>query len=461
MNIKLLKEVGNKYNANTDYLNNEYNYWEEWYKGKVDNFHNYNILVNGIKTKCEMKSFGMPKLVCESFSTLTTGNVIDIDFIENEELENQVYNILNENNFLTSYQKFIEKVFLYGMGATIQYLEEDKIKIDFVDADSFIPLEIENGVIKKLITISQNIIGDKKIENRILIHSIENGIYFVETNIYISDDTHSLGKLIPSESNIKQSFGKTPKFQVYNLPIQNNKYIHSQIGISILANCVDNFKKIDEVYDSLSNEIILGRKRIFVGKSAMGVKFDEEGNSVQYFDSGQGVYQTFNDSEMESGSPIIESNMQLRISDLEKALELEKSNLALKLQLNANFFLSEKGGSKTATEIRYMEFDTQNTKIKYQTVFLEQLENMINAIVEILGYDVEKEKFTLSFGYGINQNEGDKQATLLQEFSLGLISQEEYLREAKGFDKEQIKNIINEQNGVEEEVKEKIVESVE
>lgn len=447
MNKKLLGEIAQKFEAQENYLNNDYDLWESWYKGKVEKFHTYNLNLDGKITKCEMKSFGMPKTLCESFSNLTIGNVVNIDFVE-DDVESQLYKVLDNNNFNIAYQKFIEKVFLYGMGVTIQYVEDDKVKIDFVDADSFVPLSFENGTITKIATISQNKQNDKYI-NVITIHENLEDYYYVSKRTFVSKYKEELGNEIVSEFE-ETTFEGMAKFQVYNLPIQSNINIHSNLGISIFANLIDNFKSIDEIYDSLSNEIVLGRKRIFVGKDITKTDYDMENDGLptKYFDTKNGVFQIFDREE--GDAPIIESNMQLRIEELNKALNLQMQIISIKSLLEPSFFsIDKKGQAKTATEIKYMEGQTQQTKAKYQSLFIEQLEYMIKSILELLGEDIEKE-FEITFGYGTIENEADKQATLLQEFSLGIISKEEYLREAKGWSAEKIERNESELNGVEE-----------
>jgi A118 family predicted phage portal protein len=389
--------------------------------------------------------------MCEEFTTLTIGNSVDVKLVDNEELEKNVLDILEDNSFETLYAKFIEKVFLFGTGATIQYKDiEDKIKIDFIDATSFVPLNVDNGKFTKIATISQSY-EDKKKVNTIIIHEIINEQYYVTKKVYESDDsttgTH-LGIENKSLSVDNVYMGDVPLFQVYNLPIQNSININSSLAPSVFSDCIDTIVAIDETYDSFSNEMLLGRKRIFVSNSIVSIDFNENGEKTTYFDTGNGVFQVFNGNDMETNTPIVESNMTLRIQEHKDKLNTEFQLLSIKKGLESNYFSLDKvGGAKTATEIKFMEYKTQLTKIKYQNAFIKELNKMFDGILSLMGF--ENIEFEVSFGYNVVLNESEKQQTLLQEYSLGLISQQEYLRQAKGMNEEQISAMLSEINGVE------------
>ena len=83
---------------------------------------------------------------------------------------------------------------------------------------------------------------------------------------------------------------------------------------------------IDEVYDSLSNEIVLGRKRIYMPSSFVGTKFDPTtGEAVKYVDTSQGIFQVVKGNG--ENDKIKESNMTLRINDHNLALDMNYKSL--------------------------------------------------------------------------------------------------------------------------------------
>jgi len=459
MNIKLLNEVYKAQSGNCKNMSDYYLTWNDWYKGNVDNFHTYNMVIGDKQTKCHRKTMNMPKRVCEEMTTLTLGNEVNVSFTSEDMekamlVQEQVEDILEYNSFNQSFYPFIEKGFVFGIGATIEFWQNNQITLDFIDADSLVPLEYENKKITKLAVVSQDKKGDKEYINTIFIHSIIGLDYQVEKMTYKSECSSSIGKLIKEldeqgnviPNEVVYEKNAKPRFQFYNLPIGNNIDIHSPLAPSVFANSIDKFMAIDEVYDSLSNEIVLGRKKIYMPSSFVGTKFDPTtGEAVKYVDTSQGIFQVVKGNG--ENDKIEESNMTLRMSDHNLALDMHYKALSSDLGLDNNYLsLNMTGSAKTAKEIRFLERKTETTKAKYQAMFLQNLDEMIEVILEML--EISGVDFQVSLNYGIIESDDEKAGRLLNEYASGLISKEEYLREVKGWDEEKINQNNNELDGL-------------
>ena len=132
MNIKLLNEVYKAQSGNCKNMSDYYSTWNDWYKGNVENFHTYNMVIGDKQTKCHRKTMNMPKRVCEEMTTLTLGNEVNVSFTSEDMekamlVQEQVEDILEYNSFNQAFYPFIEKNYVFGIGATIEFWQNDKI----------------------------------------------------------------------------------------------------------------------------------------------------------------------------------------------------------------------------------------------------------------------------------------------------------------------------------------------
>jgi A118 family predicted phage portal protein len=449
---KIRDKVYQVNNGTIENMGAYYNEWFQWYSGNVDNFHKFDMNVSGTMRPCYRKSLQVPKMVCEEMVKLVLSNNISITSINDEDNVDNLEEILRDNSFYESYYKFIEKVFLFGIGATITFLDSDeKVVIDFVDADKLVPLEFKNQHITSLATISQSCVieNEKKVYyNEVIKHYTKDGTYFIDKHYYKSENVNDLGdeySLSDDEGNIQEfkeiNMGENPTFQFYNLPNQNNININTPISVGLLANSIDTYKAIDEAYDSYSNEFTLGRKRIFIGHELVKASYSE-GGDAKYFDVGDTTFQLMNSNSVDS-IPIIESNMALRVTEHKEKLDDELRMESRKQGVGSSFlaFKDITGGNKTAEEVRFSQADTLLTKIKYQTYFKSKLKEMISSILGLKGLNIE---FDIELGQELPETAKEKQMRLREDFSLGILSEQEYLRQAYGWSEEQIAKNVEE-----------------
>ena len=110
--------------------------WKKWYKGKVADFHEYDVFVSkGQKTSVEMQSLGMPKKICEDWADLLYNEKTFI-VIDDTTLQKVFNEVLLDNNFESLGNELVEKSFMAGTGAfVLRKDKDDKTKIDYVVGD--------------------------------------------------------------------------------------------------------------------------------------------------------------------------------------------------------------------------------------------------------------------------------------------------------------------------------------
>lgn len=437
--------------------------WKQWYRGNVNDFHYYNLRVNGKEVRCERKTMNMPKKVCEDITKLLWTEKTRIE-LSNKKATERLWQVLDskENSFTVNFPIFLEKSFGIGTGVLIEYKDRnDKTIIDYVLGDVVIPYKYTNSYIKGLITVSRFIEEKKKkiYYTHIAYHEYENGVYRKLNELYKSTTETELGKEINFREkfpNVKESEEiktSTPRFQIIKPNLANNFDIESPMGISIFANSIDRFKAIDTKYDSFCNEFELGKKRILVDQTTMKgqITVDEEGNQrfIQYFDANDKAYVAINGME---GQPVKEIDFSLRTQEHIDSINAELNWLSSNVGLGSNFYKFNGTSTKTATEVISENSDAFRTKVHYDIIVNDAVYDLVKVICEMEG--IKTNKITIVSDDSIIEDKNTEQLRAQQEVSQGLRSKKSYLMDIKGMSEqdaeEELKKIAEEkQNNAE------------
>lgn len=417
--------------------------WKSWYRGNVNDFHYYNVHVNGKQEQCERKTMNMPKKVCEDIAKLLYTEKTKIE-LSNKKATERLWEILDckENSFSVNFPSFLEKSLAIGTGALIEYKNEnDKTIIDYISGEVIIPYKYTNGYISGLITVSrftETGRGDKKIYyTHITYHEYKDSTYRRYNELYKSSIESELGKEIDFKSKFEniQEFEEvktnTPRFQIFKPNIANNFDTDSPMGISVLANSIDRFKALDIKYDSFSNEFELGKKRILVDPTAMKAQIvsDNEGKTrqVQYFDTNDKTYVGINGME---GQPVKEIDFKLRTQDHIDGINAELNWLSSNIGLGNNFYKFDGKTTKTATEVISENSEAFRTKVHYDIIVKDLLYDLIKVICEMEG--IKTNKITIIPDDSIIEDKNAEQLKAQQEVAQGLKSKKTYLTNTKG-----------------------------
>lgn len=421
--------------------------WKSWYKGNVADFHFYNEIVNGQSIQKERLTMNMPKKNCEDISKLLWTEKTQIE-LDNEESTKKLWEILdsNENGFTVNFPMFLERGCAIGTGALIEYKNnEDKTIIDYITGDVIIPYKYTNSYINGIITVSRFKEESRKkkwIYTHITYHEYEDGKYTTLNELYRSESETELGREINFNSmfpDIKESDEietDIPRFQIFKPNLANNLDMDSPMGISILANSIDRYKSIDMKYDSFYREFKLGKKRILVDPTAMKatMQADEDGNvrHVQYFDSNDEAYVGINGME---GQPVKDIDFSLRADEHIQSINTDLNWLSSNIGLGNNFYKFDDGVLKTATEVMSENADAFRTKVHYDIIVNNVIENLVKVICEM--ESIPYTRITIIPDDSIIEDKNSEQIRALQEVSQGLRSKKSYLTDIKGMSDEE------------------------
>lgn len=421
--------------------------WKQWYRGNVNDFHYYNLRINGKEVECERKTMNMPKKICEDITKLLWTEKTRIE-LSNKKATERLWKVLDskENSFIVNFPIFLEKSLAIGNGALIEYKNKNnKTMIDYVLGDVVIPYKYTNSYINGLITISRFIEETRKKKiyyTHITYHEYQNGVYRKLNELYKSSVETELGKEIdfkekfPDIEETEKIYTTTPRFQVIKPNLANNFDTESPMGISIIANSIDRFKAIDTKYDSFCNEFDLGKKRILVDQTAMKgqMTIDEEGNQrlVQYFDANDKAYVAINGME---GQPVKEIDFTLRAQEHIDSINAELNWLSSNVGLGSNFYKFDGVSTKTATEVISENSDAFRTKVHYDIIVNDVVYDLVKVICEM--EEIKTNKITIVPDDSIIEDKNTEQLRAQQEVSQGLRSKKSYLMDIKGMSEQE------------------------
>lgn len=420
--------------------------WHEWYRGNVNNFHTYTEkLVNGKSVKRERLTLNMAKKVCEDMTKLIWTEKTQIT-LGTPGKTAQLWGVLDskQNNLSVNLPGFIERAMALGTGMLVEYMVGENVLIDFVDADLIVPFEWNNSYVSGVLTVgrsTEEIDSKKQWYSLLTLHAFRGGIYRREHQLYRSKSPESLGDKVnlatkyadlPETQEWKTS---TPHFQIYRPNIVNNLDKNSPMGISIFANRIDNLREIDTVFDSLSQEFTLGKKRILVDRTAVKGSIDPEtGESVQYLDTSDSVYVAINGMEHQ---PIKDVDFKLRVEEHTKALNAALNYLSAGVGLGQDFYnFDGSNAAKTATEVISEQSDTFRSKVSHEIILRDVLFDLVKSICHLSKIEVSDDEISIIFDDSVIEDKEAAARQALIEFNAGLIDKVEYFVRARGMDRE-------------------------
>jgi len=303
----------------------------------------------------------------------------------------------------------------------------------------FIPVSWDNKRILEADFISREIVDGKsylKIEKH---RKTETG-YNIATEIWQdnADGTLKRDKALETESvDIAVS---RPLFAYISNPEANNFSMYSPLGISLYANAIDTLEALDIAFDALSQEIVLGRKRIIVPASATRLFVDTEtGKRVRYFDPSDEIFQAFN-SEDAQNIKITDNTVELRINELRLAVQTLLDVLATQTGFSAGTFSFDGVSMKTATEVISENSKTFKLKQSYENQIKCGVLDLLETIREIgglYGINTSTEEYTMVFNDAVIEDRNSKTNYWLLRYSQGTATLKTVLEELDGMTEEE------------------------
>lgn len=434
--------------------------WKELYSGYHGKIHDYysESISDGRKKKRRL-TLNMPKIATAELASLIFNEKCQVNIgAENAVVSDLIKETLKLNNFNTEFQRFLEYCYALGGICIKVYLkDDDKIGLNFVNADNFIPISWDNGGISEGVFVDEQIRGDFKYTH-LEWHEWQGSNYVVSHELFRtarnSKDVGmrvSLSELYP-DLDEKVVIGQLSKpLFVYIKPNSaNNIDLSSPLGMSIFHNSYDVLRAIDIAYDSFEREFRLGRKRIVVPSSAIRQVVGRDGEFYRYFDATDETYEAFYTGEETSVQDIKDISVSLRVEEHVSAINALLNLFSMQIGFSPGAFsFNASGEMKTATEVVSMNSKTFRTKQAHETIVETALIDLVDIIVQFAQlYDfigtVGEYETTVTFDDSIAQDRNQDAQYFISLVSAGLLSKIRAIQSVLGVSEEDARAVLDE-----------------
>lgn len=322
---------------------------DDWYSNRViEDFHKRKT-INAIPYELSRLNFG--KRCCSDDANLC--EVLEINAGDGEQ-GNFVNDVLAKSEFNTQYRKQLEKT--SADGTTACYIRLDNatfmdnnsvkggtIKLNYVEADAFMPLTVENDIVIEAAFSGSGLSKGKKQTTLVLFTLGDNGLYTAETHVF--DDK---GNELTDQETIVQ-LGEVKPFAVMRNAEVNNLDDMTGYGLPKLWDAIPALKVVDLCYNVLFSDLDKAEKIILVNE--LLCEFDENGQPKMTPEQKK-LFVLIGEKlpDPQEKALIQEYNPEIRIEPVTKSFELALSLLSMSFGYGTKKYSFENGQITTATE---------------------------------------------------------------------------------------------------------------
>lgn len=354
---------------------------DDWYSNRViENFHKRKTL-NGIPYELNRLNFG--KRCCSDDANLC--EVLEIN-AGNGEQADFVNDALGKSEFNTQYRKQLEKT--SADGTTACYIRLDNatfmdngsvqggvIRLNYVEADAFMPLTVENDVVTEAAFSGSALSKGKKQTTLVLFTLSENGMYTAETHVF--DDK---GNELKDMETIVQ-LGDVKPFAVMRNAEVNNLDDMTGYGLPKLWDAIPALKVVDLCYNVLFSDLDKAEKIILVNE--LLCEFDENGKPKMTTEQKK-LFVLVGEKlpDPQEKALIQEYNPEIRIEQVTKAFELALSLLSMSFGYGTKKYSFENNGQMTtATEFVLSRQDAMQELNRQRQEAVRYIQDICRAVM--------------------------------------------------------------------------------
>ena len=321
---------------------------DDWYSNrKIDSFHARKT-VQGVAY--ELNRLNFAKRCCSDDANLC--EVLEINAGAGGQ-NNYVNTILAASEFNTQYRKQLEKT--SADGTTACYIRLDNatlldngkatggtIKLNYVEAEAFIPLTVENDIVLEAGFSGSALKGGKKRTTLVLFLMGESGLYTADTHIF---DEHG-NELKELETSV--ILGDVKPFAVMRNAEVNNLDDMDGYGLPKIYGAIPMLKVLDLAYNVLFGDLDKADKLLLINE--MMCQFDGSGKHITPNEQVKKLFVLLGEKLPEQKELIQEYNPEIRIEQITKSFELALSLLSMMFGYGTKKYSFEGGQITTATE---------------------------------------------------------------------------------------------------------------
>lgn len=397
---------------------------------------------------------------------------------DNKSVDEFISYTLDNDRFNKNFERYLESGLALGGLAMRPYVDGDRIRVAFVQAPVFLPLQSNTQDVSNAAILTKTIKseGRKNVYYTLVeFHewvtadgneqgSTKDKSYYRITNeLYKSDISDALGQRV----NLSELYPdlepvtmfkdlSRPLFTYLKTPGMNNKDINSPLGLSIFDNAKTTIDFINRTYDEFMWEVRMGQRRVIIPEQMTKLTAQREDGSITFkrrFETDQNIYTQLGGGNMDANS-IKDITTPIRSNDYITAISEGLKLFEMQIGVSAGMFSFDGKSMKTATEVVSENSDTYQMRNSIAALVEQSIKELCVSICELgkatglyKGEIPELEDISVNLDDGVFTDRNAELAYWMQMVSAGFAPQRLGIQKTLNVTEEEANKYLAEING--------------
>ncbi|MGF1205090.1 phage portal protein [Streptococcus infantarius] len=397
---------------------------------------------------------------------------------DNKSVDEFISYTLDNDRFNKNFERYLESGLALGGLAMRPYVDGDRIRVAFVQAPVFLPLQSNTQDVSNAAILTKTIKseGRKNVYYTLVeFHewvtadgneqgSTKDKSYYRITNeLYKSDISDALGQRV----NLSELYPdlepvtmfkdlSRPLFTYLKTPGMNNKDINSPLGLSIFDNAKTTIDFINRTYDEFMWEVRMGQRRVIIPEQMTKLTAQREDGSITFkrrFETDQNIYTQLGGGNMDANN-IKDITTPIRSNDYITAISEGLKLFEMQIGVSAGMFSFDGKSMKTATEVVSENSDTYQMRNSIAALVEQSIKELCVSICELgkatglyKGEIPELEDISVNLDDGVFTDRNAELAYWMQMVSAGFAPQRLGIQKTLNVSEEEAKDYLAEING--------------
>lgn len=326
---------------------------------------------------------------------------------DNEKVNEFLTQTLDNDRFNKNFERYLESALALGGLAMRPYVDGDNIRVAFIQAPVFLPLQSNTQDVSSAAILTKTIKSEGRknvyytlveFHEWVTADGSEQGstkdksYYRITNELYKSDIGDVLGQrvnlseLYPDLEPVTVLQGLSrPLFTYLKTPGMNNKDINSPLGLSIFDNAKTTIDFINRTYDEFMWEVKMGQRRVIIPEQMTEMAVQNQDGTITFkrrFDVEQNVYTQLGGGNMDA-TAIKDLTTPIRSNDYITAISEGLKLFEMQIGVSSGMFTFDGKTMKTATEIVSENSDTYQMRNSIVALVEQSIKELCVSICEL------------------------------------------------------------------------------
>lgn len=326
---------------------------------------------------------------------------------DNEKVNEFLTQTLDNDRFNKNFERYLESALALGGLAMRPYVDGDNIRVAFIQAPVFLPLQSNTQDVSSAAILTKTIKSEGRknvyytlveFHEWVTADGSEQGstkdksYYRITNELYKSDIGDVLGQrvnlseLYPDLEPVTVLQGLSrPLFTYLKTPGMNNKDINSPLGLSIFDNAKTTIDFINRTYDEFMWEVKMGQRRVIIPEQMTEMAVQNQDGTITFkrrFDVEQNVYTQLGGGNMDA-TAFKDLTTPIRSNDYITAISEGLKLFEMQIGVSSGMFTFDGKTMKTATEIVSENSDTYQMRNSIVALVEQSIKELCVSICEL------------------------------------------------------------------------------